>query len=123
MSARGAHRTSTLTDEALRQMTGLNRAQFAELLVEIAPAAEAARTQRQAGEREGAAYVRRRGAGRRPTFPLAGQLLIALIYLRWNIPYRMLAALFDSDKDTERVPVVGPVVMRVGVGGGWSSSG
>ena len=95
MAAASIRRPSVLSDAQLRELTGLSSAQFAELIVEMGPAWETAREQRLNGR------VRKRafGAGRPHEIPFAGRLLLTLMYLRWNVTYRALAAIFDTGKD------------------------
>lgn len=94
-----AHRPSLLTDAQLRQLTGLSAVQFGRLIAEIGPAWEAEREARLTAERKGVPRRRAFGAGRHHELPFAGRLLLVLMYLRWNVPYRMLAAVFGTNKD------------------------
>src|SRR2546425_8338741 len=95
MAAASIARPSLLTDRQVRELTGLTRAQYATLIAEIGAAWE--------GEREARLTARTRkrafGAGRKHALPFAGRLLLALIYLRWNVTMRFLAEAFGSDKD------------------------
>jgi hypothetical protein len=80
----------------MRELTGLSLRQFAQLLVEVGPEWEAAREARLSARARERAF----GAGRRHEVPFAGRLLSTLVYLRWNVTFRMLAATFGSNKDT-----------------------
>lgn len=80
----------------MRELTGLSLKQFADLLAEVGPEWAAAREARLSARRRERAF----GAGRHHDVPFAGRLLTALMYLRWNVTFRMLAATFGSNKDT-----------------------
>lgn len=112
--ARGAaHRPASLTGAQLRQLTGVSAEQFAGLLVEVGPAWEAARLARLTARRRQRAF----GAGRPHDLPFAGRLLLVLMYLRWNVPYRVLAAVFATNKDTinRAVAEMTPLLAAVGI--------
>jgi hypothetical protein len=119
MTSGAARRPSLLSEAQLRQFTGLSGAQFAELgaqfaelLARVGPAWVADREARlTARERE-----RSFGAGRPHGLPFAGRLLLALMYLRWNIPYRMLAVMFGTNKDSvnRAVAELTPLLAKVG---------
>jgi hypothetical protein len=96
MASDAVRRPSLLSETQVRELTGLSREQFARLVVELGPVWAAER------EAKLSAQPRRRafGAGRRHALPFAGRLLVTLLYLRWNVTYRCIAALFDTDKDT-----------------------
>lgn len=105
MAGSVVRRPSLLTDAQLRQLTGLSAAQFGRLVAEIGPVWEAEREARLTAART---TPRRRafGAGRHHELPFAGRLLLVLMYLRWNVPYRMLAVVFATNKDTINRAVV-----------------
>lgn len=84
-----------LSDRQVRQLTGLSASQFGALVIEIGPAWEAERDARLTRR----ARQRAVGAGRVHSLPFAGMLLLALMYLRWNVTLRFLAAVFGTDKD------------------------
>ncbi|MEV7616193.1 transposase family protein [Streptomyces sp. NPDC089799] len=69
------------------------------MLAELAGPWEAARQSKlrvaRGGERKRAA-----GAGRRPKLVLCDRLLLALVYLRHQLPHEVLAELFDVDRST-----------------------
>lgn len=96
MAGASVRRPSLLSDRQVRDLTGLSSSQFARLIVAVGPAWE--------GEREARLSVRKRerafGGGRHHELPFAGRLLVTLVYLRWNVTYRMLAATFGTNKDT-----------------------
>ena len=94
-------------------MTGLSADQFAGLLVELGPVWEADRQARLTGRKRERAY----GAGRPQGLPFAGRLLLVLMYLRWNVPYRFLAAVFGTNKDTinRAVAEMTPLLAKVGI--------
>ena len=96
MAAASIRRPSLLSEAQLRELTGLGSAQFGGLVGEVGPMWVAAREERLS------ARVRQRafGGGRSPEIPFAGRLLLTLMYLRWNVTYRALAAIFDTNKDT-----------------------
>lgn len=96
MAAASIRRPSLLTDRQLRQLTGLSSSQFAALVVEIGPAWEAEREARLTARPRRRAF----GAGRKQALPFTGRLLLALMYLRWNVTLRFLAEAFGTDKDT-----------------------
>lgn len=91
-------------------------AQFAGLLAEVGSLWETSREERLNATR---ATPRRRafGAGRKHAVPFAGRLLLTLMYLRWNVTYRFLAAVFGSDKDTinRAVAELTPLLAVVGI--------
>lgn len=95
MAAASIHRPSLLTDRQVRQLTGLSRAQFARLIGEIGAAWETEREARLSDRSRQRAF----GAGRKHVLPFAGRLLLAVMYLRWNVTMRFLAEVFGSDKD------------------------
>jgi len=88
-------RPSSLSDRQVRQLTGLSASQFGTLVVAIGPAWEDEREARLTGR----ARERAVGAGRVHSLPFTGMLLLALMYLRWNVTLRFLAAVFGTDKD------------------------
>ena len=96
-------------------MTGLSLSQFGRLVAEIGPVWAAEREQRLSRRQRQRAF----GAGRTHQLPFAGRLLVTLMYLRWNVTYRCLAAVFDTDKDTvnRAVAELTPLVARVGITG------
>jgi hypothetical protein len=96
MAAASIRRPSSLTASQMRELTGLSLDQFACLLVEVGPEWEAAREARLSARARARAF----GAGRKHEVPFAGRLLTTLVYLRWNVTFRMLAATFGSNKDT-----------------------
>jgi len=96
MAAASIRRPSLLTAAQMRELTGLSLEQFARLLAEVGPEWEAAREARLSARARARAF----GAGRKHDVPFAGRLLTTLMYLRWNVTFRMLAATFDSNKDT-----------------------
>jgi len=100
MAGSVVRRPSLLSDAQLRQLTGLSAAQFGRLVVEIGPVWEAEREARLTAERDGVPRRRAFGAGRHHELPFAGRLLLVLMYLRWNVPFRMLAVVFGTNKDT-----------------------
>lgn len=121
--ARGVvSRPSVLSDGELRQLTGLSAGQFAQLLVEVGPAWDAAREGRLTAARD-RPRQRAFGAGRRHELPFAGRLLLVLMNLRWNVPYRMLAAVFATNKDTinRAVAEMTPLLAAVGITAGDAS--
>lgn len=95
MAAASIARPSLLTDRQVRELTGLTRAQYATLIAEIGAAWEAERETRLTARKRARAF----GAGRKHVLPFAGRLLLALMYLRWNVTMRFLAEAFGSDKD------------------------
>ena len=111
MAAASIHRPSLLSDRQVRELTGLSSSQFAGLVGEVGPAWEAERQARLSARKRERAF----GAGRHHEVPFGGRLLLTLIYLRWNVTYRMLAATFDTNKDTinravaELTPLLGAV--------------
>lgn len=96
MAAASIRRPSLLTDSQMRELTGLSLRQFAGLLAEVGPEWEAAREARLSARSRERAF----GAGRKHEVPFAGRLLATLVYLRWNVTFRMLAATFGSNKDS-----------------------
>jgi DDE superfamily endonuclease/Helix-turn-helix of DDE superfamily endonuclease len=95
MAAASISRPSLLSERQVRELTGLSRAQYGRLIAEIGAAWEADRQARlSARERE-----RAFGAGRKHVLPFAGRLLLAVMYLRWNVTMRFLAEVFGTDKD------------------------
>lgn len=115
MASRVVRRPSLLSDVQVRQLTGLSAVQFAGLLAEVGPLWEAGREARLSASRTS---PRRRafGAGRHHGLPFAGRLLLVLMYLRWNVPYRMLAAVFATNKDTINRAVMEMTPLLAGVG-------
>ena len=113
MAAASLHRPSLLSAWQMRELTGLSLAQFAELLAVIGPQWD--------GEREARLTARQRerafGAGRHHELPFAGRFLATLLYLRWNVTFRMLAATFDSNKDTlqRAVAEITPLLAAYGI--------
>jgi hypothetical protein len=95
MAAASITRPSLLTDRQVRELTGLSRAQFACLIVEMGVAWETEREARLSARSRQRAF----GAGRKHAVPFAGRLLLAVMYLRWNVTMRFLAEVFGSDKD------------------------
>lgn len=95
MAAAGVRRPSLLSEGQVRQLTGLSRSQFAGLIAEIGPVFAAEREDRLTARRRARAF----GAGRPYDLPFAGRLLIALVYLRWNVTLRFLGAVFGVGKD------------------------
>ena len=95
MAAASISRPSLLTDRQVRELTGLSRAQYARLIAEVAAAWETEREMRLSARPRARAL----GAGRKHALPFAGRLLLALMYLRWNVTMRFLAEAFGSDKD------------------------
>jgi hypothetical protein len=96
MAAASIRRPSSLTSSQMRELTGLSLEQFAGLLAEVGPEWEAAREARLSALARARAF----GAGRKHDVPFAGRLLSPVMCLRWNVTVRMLAATFDSNKDT-----------------------
>lgn len=113
MAAVSVRRPSLLTEAQLGQLTGLSAAQFAGLLAEVGPVWEADRQDRLTARKRERAF----GAGRPHGLPFAGRLLLVLMYLRWNVPYRMLAAVFGTNKDTinRAVAEMTPLLAKVGI--------
>jgi DDE superfamily endonuclease len=115
MAAASISRPSLLTDRQVRELTGLSRAQFATLIGEIGAAWENDREARLS------ARARRRalGAGRKHVLPFAGRLLLAVMYLRWNVTMRFLAEAFGSDKDMVQraVAELTPLLAQHGITG------
>lgn len=113
MSAFAVRRPSLLSERQVRELTGLSRAQFAVLLAEVGPMFAAEREARLVDRKR----VRAFGAGRPFAFPFAGRLLVTLVYLRWNVTYRFLAAIFDTDKDTVNrcVAQITPLLAKYGI--------
>lgn len=113
MAAVSVRRPSVLTGVQLRQLTGLSAEEFASLLAEVGPVWEAARVARLSGRKRERAF----GAGRPHGLPFAGRLLLVLMYLRWNVPYRMLAATFGTNKDTinRAVAELTPLLAKLGI--------
>lgn len=113
MAAASIRRPSLLTDSQMRELTGLSLRQFAGLLAAVGPEWEAAREARLSSR------TRRRGfgAGRKHDVPFAGRLLTTLVYLRWNVTFRMLAATFGSNKDTmhRAVAEITPLLAEHGI--------
>lgn len=95
MAAASISRPSLLTDRQVRELTGLSRSQYATLITELGVAWEAEREARLSARTRERAF----GAGRKHALPFAGRLLLALIYLRWNVTLRFLAEAFGTDKD------------------------
>lgn len=95
MAAASIRRPSLLTERQVRELTGLTRAQYGALIVEIGVAWEAEREARLTARKRARAF----GAGRKHALPFAGRLLLALMYVRWNVTMRFLAEAFGSDKD------------------------
>lgn len=113
MAAASIRRPSLLTDSQMRELTGLSLRQFGGLLAEVGPEWEAAREARlSAPERQ-----RVFGAGRKHDVPFAGRLITTLVYLRWNVSFRMLAATFGSNKDTLQrvVAEIAPLLAAHGI--------
>ncbi|MFF4764398.1 transposase family protein [Streptomyces sp. NPDC001292] len=79
--------------------TGVSRAHFGELLVELAPRWEAAR-ESQLAERRGSVRKRAAGAGRKQKLVFTDRLLVTLIHLRHDLPHAALAELFAVDRST-----------------------
>lgn len=96
MAAASIRRPSLLSDRQVRQLSGLSLSQFAALVAEVGPAWEAERESRLTARPRKRAF----GAGRKQALPFAGRLLLAIMYLRWNVTLRFLAEVFGTDKDT-----------------------
>lgn len=96
MAAASIRRPSLLSSSQVRELTGLSSSQFARLIGEVGPAWAAEREARLSQRSRERAF----GGGRHHELPFAGRLLLTLMYLRWNVTYRMLAATFDTNKDT-----------------------
>lgn len=113
MAAASIHRPSLLTDRQVRQLTGLSRAQFARLIGESGEAWEIEREARLSDRSRQRAF----GAGRKHVLPFAGRLLLAVMYLRWNVTLRFLAEVFGSDKDMvhRAVAELTPLLAKHGV--------
>lgn len=113
MAAASIRRPSLLTDSQMRELTGLSLRQFSGLLAEVGPEWEAAREARLSSRERQRAF----GAGRRHDVPFAGRLLTTLVYLRWNVTFRMLAATLGSNKDTlqRAVAEITPLLARHGI--------
>ena len=111
--AASIRRPSLLTDRHVRELTGLSRSQYARLIAEVGAAWES--------EREAPLSARTRerafGAGRKHSLPFAGRLLLAIMYLRWNVTMRFLAEVFGSDKDSvnRAVAELTPLLAEVGI--------
>jgi DDE superfamily endonuclease/Helix-turn-helix of DDE superfamily endonuclease len=82
-----------LTPNTFRRLTGLTPVAFQRLRAEVTTADQQARTRR--ASRSG--RQRKAGAGRKPTLPLADQLLMLLIYDRTYVPHTFLGFLFGLD--------------------------
>ena len=95
MAAASISRPSLLTERQVRELTGLTRAQYARLIAEIGAAWETEREARLSARKRERAF----GAGRKHALPFAGRLLLAVMYLRWNVTMRFLAEVFGTDKD------------------------
>jgi DDE superfamily endonuclease/Helix-turn-helix of DDE superfamily endonuclease len=89
---------SRLSSRAVRDLTGVSREQFAQLIEELGPQWDAARAER-LDQRRASPRQRAPGAGRKPV-PFAGRLFLALIRLRLNLPYRVIGTIFGVSKDT-----------------------
>lgn len=81
------------TPATFRRLTGLTPVAFHRLLAEVTTADRPDRTRR--ASRSG--RQRKAGAGRKPTLPLADQLLLLLIYYRTYVPHAFLGFLFGLD--------------------------
>jgi hypothetical protein len=95
MAGASVRRPSLLSDRQVRELTGLSSAQFARLIEEIGRAWQAEREARLSGKPRQRAF----GAGRKHVLPFGGRLLLAVMYLRWNVTLRFLAEVFGTDKD------------------------
>ena len=95
MAAASITRPSLLTERQVRELTGLTRSQYARLIAEVGAAWEAERDARLSARPRQRAL----GAGRKHVLPFAGRLLLAVMYLRWNVTMRFLAEVFGTDKD------------------------
>lgn len=113
MAAVSVRRPSLLSEVQVRELTGLTRAQFARVIAEVGPAWEAEREARLSARKRQRAF----GAGRKHDLPFVGRLLLTLVYVRWNVTYRMLAAVFDTNKDTvnRAVMELTPLLAAVGI--------
>lgn len=113
MAAVSVRRPSLLSEGQVRELTGVTRVQFARLIAEVGPVWEAEREARLSERKRQRAF----GAGRKHELPFAGRLLLTLVYLRWNVTYRMLAAVFDTNKDTvnRAVMELTPLLADVGI--------
>lgn len=113
MAAASIARPSLLTDRQVRELTGLTRAQYATLIAEIGAAWEAEREARLTARARKRAF----GAGRKHALPFAGRLLLALMYLRWNVTMRFLAEAFGADKDMVQrcVAELTPLLAQYGI--------
>jgi len=96
MAAASIRRPSLLSESQMRELTGLSLKQFADLVAQVGPEWATVREARLSARRRERAF----GGGRHHDVPFAGRLLTTLMYLRWNVTFRMLAATFDSNKDT-----------------------
>lgn len=113
MATFSVRRPSLLSDRQVRELTGLSLKQFGDLLAELGPEWEADRVARLSSKE------RRRdlGGGRRYQTVFAGRLFLTLVYLRWNVTYRMLAALVGVSKDTvnRAVAEITPLLAKRGI--------
>lgn len=110
-----------LSEAQLRLLTGLGVREFGWLVAEVCPSWWAEREARLERDRT-KPRVRARGAGR-PSIPAVSRLLLALVHLRWGLPYRKEAGMFGVGKDTvqrsyrEMVPHLGALGVRRPAGG------
>jgi hypothetical protein len=115
MAAASVRRPSLLSAGQVRELTGVSMSQFARLIGEVGPVWEAERERRLSVRKRARAF----GGGRKPELPFAGRLLLTLVYVRWNVTYRMLAAAFDTNKDSvnRAVAELTPLLAAVGITG------
>ena len=113
MAAASIRRPSLLSDRQVRELTGVSSSQFAALIAEVGPSWESDREARLSARKRERAF----GAGRKHELPFAGRLLLTLVYVRWNVTYRMLAATFDTNKDSvnRAVAELTPLLAAVGI--------
>jgi hypothetical protein len=102
-----------LTESELRWLCGVSVAEFAELVAQVGPKWEAARTAR-LSDRERARAL---GAGRNYELVFAARMFLTLVHLRHNLAFRGLGALVGMSKDTAHRAVreVVPLLADLGV--------
>lgn len=88
-------KVSTIPPAVLRELTRLSASQFARLIDEVGRAWEKDRFER--FDRPDRRRAQR--AGRKHAISFAARLLMVLMYLRWNISYRVLGGIFGVSKD------------------------